>query len=210
MAQDDPYETCGWNFVVDWLIRLSTQAVQRANYTRCVSPRSERMGKLRLGAPPGAVARSYQAGFDANLQVADRGFYALLHRLTGQVITAEDKVDRGARKKLLCPQTSIDDACVRAGGKHRYPPAGHAAGNKTLVHDQRIRHAVSAAEGVVAGEPGLVLRDTVDRTATEKEASADGMRLVEVTSSPPACAMSSNVGSGGSMTITPFGNIKPR
>src|SRR5215475_1723278 len=65
-----------------------------------------------------------------------------------------------------------------AGREHGHAPARHAGSNEALIHDQRIRLAIFAAEAVVAGEPGLVAGYTIDRTAAEKEASADGMGIV--------------------------------
>src|SRR5215470_19719025 len=67
---------------------------------------------------------------------------------------------------------------MRAGRKHGYTSAGYTGRDKTLIHDQRIRRAIRTSEGVVAGEAGLIRRDAVDRTTTEKVASADGMRLI--------------------------------
>ena len=94
------------------------------------------------------------------------------------MVTAEHEVDPGIWEMLLCPQARIDDAGMRASGKHGYTPAGHAGRDKALIHDQGIRRAVFAAEGMVAGEAGLIPRDPIDRTATEKEASADGMGII--------------------------------
>ncbi len=88
------------------------------------------------------------------------------------------QIDSSVREVLSSVQAGVDNAGVRASRKHCEPTAGYVSRDKSLIHDQRIRLADVPAEAVMSGESGLVLGRTFYRTATEKEAAADCMRIV--------------------------------
>ena len=135
--------------------------------TRCKG-----LGEFGLGPPPGAVARCNQAGFNARLQVANRGIDTGFHRLTGQMKAPENDIDGCVRKINLRSQAHIDNAGVRTGGKYGHAPLAHAGGDEALVHDQGIGLTVVAVEAVVPGKTGLLLGNSLDCAAGKKETFA--------------------------------------
>src|SRR5215813_12443907 len=87
--------------------------------------RAHRAGPVALGgkgpredgarAPARAVSRGEDAGLDAIDQIASGGLDACFHRLSAQVVAAEDDVEGKAVERVTGGQTDVDDAGVRAG-----------------------------------------------------------------------------------------------
>ena len=114
--------------------RLGGQAIQRADHARRIPPRSKRIRKARLGPPARAMAGSHQAGSDARPEVAHRRPDARFHRLAGEVIAAEHRIDGPARKcPLALKQALTTPACEQADSTVMPRPRTQAATKRSSM-----------------------------------------------------------------------------
>src|SRR5262249_47037507 len=110
------------------------------------------MRERRLGSPPGTVSGRDDTRLDAIDEVVHGGLDPRLHALTGQMVAAEDEVDRLASERAERAERGVDDAGVRARRHHTDAAAAYARGEEALVEDQGIWHGVTVAHRVMSDE----------------------------------------------------------
>ena len=100
-----------------------------------------------------------------------------LHGRSGQVVSADQEVDRPLRKQPQRLQCDVDDAGVGARRQDGGSAAAHAGRKEALVVDLRVWDGLPRAPGVVPPEPGLICRHARDVPTGEEEAARHCVRV---------------------------------